>query len=373
MHLITELSSGGSQTALLNLLKNYDHNKYNLIVVCFYNGNKTTSKAIRNLGIPVIDLGYKNKLRFDKLINLFFILNNYKPTILHTWLFHPNIIGRLYGRIVQTPIIITSRRNINIGSSFRELINRLTASLDHKVIAVCEAARILEIKNSHVHPEKVLTIYNGVDVNKFTPVNDNQRIQLRKQLGYPPDCFIVGSLGRLHPQKGFEYLIEAIATCNEFLKGTLLLIAGSGKLESKLKNQAKKLGISNHIVFLGERADIVSILGVSDVFVSSSLWEGMSNSILEALACGLPVIATNVGGTSEIIKHNINGLLITPCDTKAIADAILDLWNSPQKMKALGLQARKIVMEKFSDQAMTQQVEQLYDNLLSSTIRDKDD
>jgi glycosyltransferase involved in cell wall biosynthesis len=167
-HLITELDIGGAQLALLRLLASLDRDRFVPTVACLYNGDAAVAQRIRALGVPVTDLGMTARWRWDAFERLYRLLRHERPTILHTWMFHANLPGRVLGALARVPIIITSRRNENIGGVMREYLNRWTACLDDRVIAVCELARQAEIKRARVSPEHVVTVYNGVDVERFS-------------------------------------------------------------------------------------------------------------------------------------------------------------------------------------------------------------
>jgi glycosyltransferase involved in cell wall biosynthesis len=312
----------------------------------------------------VVDLNMTSKYRLDALGRFYKLLTGIRPTILHTWMYHPNITGRLLGRATHVPVIITSRHNTVIGSAWREKINRWTSQFDDKVIAVCEIARQLEIDHTGVQTGKVLTIKYGIDPDRFVRLSPEERLQKRQQLGIPRDSFVIVSIGRLHIQKGFSFLIKAIDEARQTIPNIRQLIVGGGVLQAQLMAEVQKLRLSSQIIFTGERLDIPEILGACDLFVSASLWEGLPNTLLEAMAMELPIVATNVGGTPEVVMDNITGLLIPPANSHAISEAIQYLFQNPDVRKNMGEAGRNRVFQHFTIYQMVQQTKNLYYRLL---------
>lgn len=364
IHFITDLSTGGAENALLRLLTAIDRDLYKPTVVCFNNGNSIIAKEINKLNIPVIDLGMTHKGRIDAFLRLSRFLHDTQPVILHTWLFHANFTGRLVGRLNKVPIIITSRRNINIGGSRRELLMRWTSGMDNKIIAVCKAVRKAEIESSNVPSDKVVTIYNGLDPSPFTSLSDESALEIRNSFGIPDDSLLLGAIGRLHPAKGFNDLITAMTLLKTETNSIQLLIVGEGELLNQLKLQVHNNNLSGTIKFTGLRNDIPEILSALDVLVSPSLWEGLPNVVLEAMAAGKPVVATSVGGTPEAVVDGETGLLVPPRNPEALATAILRLLGNSELRTRMGHAGRERVLNHFTIQRMVKRTEQLYQELM---------
>jgi sugar transferase (PEP-CTERM/EpsH1 system associated) len=364
-HLITELDIGGAQLALLRLLASQDRDRFVPIVACLYNGDGAVAQRIRALGVPVTDLGMTAKWRWDAFVRLYRLLRRERPTILHTWMFHANLPGRVLGTLARVPIIITSRRNENIGGVMREYLNRWTSCLDDRVIAVCELARQAEIKRARVSPEHVVTVYNGVDVERFSVAGGQAAAQARRVIGIPVEAPLVGSVGRLHSQKGFSDLLTALAQVRRRIPSVRLFLAGDGELWADLEAQSRSLGLSEAVTFAGVRTDVPEILAALDVFVLPSLWEGMPNAVLEAMAAGLPVVATAVGGTPEVVVDGVTGLLVPPRDPDALARAIESLLRDPGLRRKMGQAGWKRVERCFSVEQMVRKTEYLYETLLN--------
>jgi glycosyltransferase involved in cell wall biosynthesis len=362
LELITDLIFGGAQTGLLHFLEHIDRQVFAPRVAFLRNGNTRVADQIRSLNIPVIDLKIDPKIRLDRTLSLYQLIKQDRIVILHTWLFHANLLGRLTGSFAQVPVIISSRHNIDIGGWWRESINRWTAPLDDHTIAVCQFVRSIEIERSKIPENKVSTIYNGVDLNRFEHLDPSISLSVRMELGIPSNAPTIGCVGRLHQQKGYPFLLEAIKTVRNQIPDIQLLIVGSGKMEIELKSIVKKLDLSDSVTFTGARTDIPAILSSLDLFVLPSLWEGHPLVLLEAMATGLPVVATQVGGNPEVVIHGETGLMVPPSNPVQLASAIITLMQNPDLRHKMG-EAGRQRSGLFSIESMTRKIEALYFNL----------
>ena len=186
----------------------------------------------------------------------------------------------------------------------------------------------------------------------------------RAALQISPGAFVIGTIGRLHEQKGHRYLLDAAAAVLRRRTDALFLIAGYGPLRATLEAQASELGIASSVRFLGYRADPAAILAALDLFVLPSLWEGMSNALLEAMAAGLPIVATSVDAAPEQIVHGESGMLVAPANADELAEAITFLSFDRAKAAALGRNARERVEAVFPMRRMTQAYLDLYDSMM---------
>ncbi|MEW5871401.1 MAG: glycosyltransferase [Chloroflexota bacterium] len=364
LYLITDLGLGGAQTLLLNVLERLDRQRFSPSVACLFGGQTPIAAAIRQSGVTVFDLGMTGAWRLDALWRLYRLLRSQQPAILHASLFHANLAGRLVGRLAGTPVIVTWRHNINIGGKQRELAKRLTRGLDDHVVAVSELVRRAEMQAAGGGAGKVSVIHNGIDAQKYAPSDTARRAQVRQALELPADSFPLGYVGRLHPQKGLDVLLKAFSQARAQAPDMHLLLAGDGELRTALQAQAQSLGIDAATHFLGPRSDIPEILAGLDLFVLASLWEGLPMGLLEAMAAGLPVVATQVGGTPEAVRHNETGLLVPPNDRAALAQAILQMHGQPDLRRRLGQAARQRAQEVFSIEQTVKKLEALYLRLL---------
>jgi sugar transferase (PEP-CTERM/EpsH1 system associated) len=365
LYFITELNIGGAEKVLVHILKHLDRSRFDPAVVSLYGGDGPIADEIRALDVPVTDLGMSAKWRLDALWRLYRLLRRERPAILHTSLFHANTLGRIVGRLARVPIIVTWRQNVDIGGRVRELINRWTTRLDDRVVAVSRLVRDAEVERARVSPDKVTIIYNCVDTDVYTARGPRAAAQVRKNLGIAPDTLLVGTVGRLHPQKGIADLITAMMQMKLLVPNARLLLVGEGQLRDGLEILAESLCVSDVVVFAGARTDVPQILSALDLFVLPSLWEGLPLALLEAASVGLPVVATAVGGTPEVVMDGVTGLLVPPRDPDALAEAILTLLHDPDLRQRMGQAGQERVREHFSVEQMVKETEGLYQRLLA--------
>ena len=368
LYLITGLKTGGAEIVLYNLVKNINKKKIETVVVSII-PIAEIGKKIQNSGIRVLSLNAKfkyNPFIFFKLIS---ILKKEKPQILHSFLFHSILLGRIVGRICKVPIIISSIHSEYIGGFLRNRLLQITDSLDDVVTIVSQKASETMLKSKTASANKLLVIYNGIDLNKFIFQDKKTREEIRKELNLKKDDKVLISIGRLFKAKGYPYLIEAIKILKSKYPDIKLLIIGEGEEKNKLETQIRGLNLEKNIFLLGRKENVSNYLNASDIFVLASLWEGFGLAIVEAMACGLPVITTNVGGIPEIIKDKISGLLVNPKDFKILAQKIDYLLNLDADSKErFALKGRKIVEQKFPLEKMMTKYEELYYKLLKQKI-----
>jgi len=357
LHLITELSSGGAQSGLLRLLERMDSTRFRLTVVCLYNGDKLVAQQIRALGIDVIDLGMTRKWRLDALLRFFNLLRQKRPQILHTWMFHANIPGRILGRLAGVPIIISSEQTMGQEGQIRRRLNRLTAMWADCVICVAQKVADFVHEQVGIPRDKLLVIANGVDTQTFIPS------ATPKAADWQPR--IIGNVGRLEPVKGTRFLVDAFAQFASQFPDARVWLVGDGTERQNLATQAQTQGVARQIDFLGMRPDVAALLAQMDIFVLPSHWEGMPNAVLEAMAAGLPVVATGVGGTTEVVVQDETGFLVPAADPDAMAKAIVTLLRDPTLCRRMGEAGRRRVEQHFSIQQTVAKTVGLYENLLN--------
>jgi glycosyltransferase involved in cell wall biosynthesis len=206
-------------------------------------------------------------------------------------------------------------------------------------------------------PERIETIRNGVDANRFTP---SRRAAARSAFGFGPAELVVGTVGRLEPVKHQHSFVCALAALHRQGLRFTAVIAGDGPLRDSLAEYTQRLGLGETVRFLGKRSDVEDVLASFDIFVSSSRSEGLSNTILEAMATGLPVVATDVGGTDELVQHGTTGLLVRANDSETLASAIRSLALDDEQRQIMGRAGRRRVESEFDLAGMIRRYEELY-------------
>ncbi len=250
------------------------------------------------------------------------------------------------------------------GIRTKKLVKKiLTFCLDH-TIAVSQANKRLLVRDHKIDPFRVKLIRNCIDVEKYA-FSMEERCRVRKEFGIPKDQFLVGTVARFSFQKGHEFTIEAVPRIIEVFPKTRFLFVGDGPEREKLLSRIQELRVDPYVLLAGVRQDIPGILSAMDIFLLTSIFEGLPLSVLEAMAAGLPVIATRVSGTPEAVLHNLTGLLIPPANSDAVSKAVIELLENPDQRLWMGEQGRLLAHSHFNKSFMVKQVEDIYDNLVA--------
>jgi glycosyltransferase involved in cell wall biosynthesis len=298
-------------------------------------------------------------------------LKQNKVDILHCHRHKAALYGILAARIAKTQVIFVHVHGLNRTSNIlRRIENHFLFGKVNKVIAISEAVRgDVGASNPTLPSEKVITIKNSIDFEKFADVNI-PRQQARQMLGLPEDAFVFGTVGRLVSTKGQSFLIEAFAKVRQSIPKAHLVFAGDGRLESKLKQQAVRLGCLDVITFAGLRNDIPQVLRAFDCFVFPSIAEGLPGALLEAMAASLPCIASAVGGIPEVLNDKKLGYLVPAKNVDALAVTMLECASkSQQERRLMGQAARDTVEKLYSDEVVVANLEKLYKEELCKTAR----
>ena len=310
------------------------HMTYSLQSIKAYYENRlsfvTFHKVVINRNVnPVLDT-----VSLSKLIRL---INKENFDVVHTNTSKGGIVGRIAARICRVSSVIHTIH----GFSFHEHSSKITVSIysflerlaayccDH-IIAVNDFIKVIAIKRHIAPADKIIIIPNGIDPKRVEP--DKSRDEIRMDLGIDENDIAVLSIGRLAPQKGFDYLLEAIALMKKesLSKKVHFFIAGDGELKKHLSDKAKKLEINYYLTFLGFRNDTRNLLNACDIVVISSLWEGLSMSLLEAIAAKKAVICTKISANMSVIEDGIDALGIEPKNAKDLNEKIIELIKSDQ-------------------------------------------
>lgn len=394
-YLTTDTKIGGTEQMLLALLSRLDKDKYSPFICAIKFGGPLIEEA-RKIGVEgecLLKKVQSSKFKVQKLIintiTQFFVfilislrlaalLKKEKPDILHTFLFHANILGRIVGKLTGISVIISSQRSVDKWRKpWHSFLDRWTVKFCNLIISNSEAGRKVLIEREKIDPKKIITIHNGIDIDKFNQtvegsINTHNK---RREFGLEPCDIVIGIIANLREVKGHRFLFEALADiCSDRVYSAdnlqqtqslyiKLLVVGDGKLKEELINLAGKFGIKDNVIFSGFRDDISEILKIIDIFVLPSLWEGFPVSIMEAMASKKPVIASNVGGIPELVIDGETGILVFSKDVAALKNAILKLINNPQEAKIMGENSRRRIEEYFSLDKMVEETEKVYQNL----------
>ncbi|HEY5997800.1 MAG TPA: glycosyltransferase family 4 protein [bacterium] len=354
-----DLNIGGLQRVVVNLAKAFRERGCNVSVLVLRERGPLAEELNRS-GVDVLTLPGGRRVDYLSLMKISRIIKEQKPHVVHTHNTQPFIEGGLAALICRVPVIVhTDHARCYPDKRRYMLMERLLSRHVNRIVAVSDHTRDDLIRYCGISGKNIRVIHNGIDGTWSSgPVG---RLQKLNELGLrPTDGPLIGLGVRLCSQKGVGYLIKAMQlVVKEFPKATLL-IAGDGELRSQLDCEAKQLDLDENVHFVGPRLDMPEILRILDIYVLPSLWEGLPLVLLEAMAAALPVVATDVGGNREVVRDGRNGFLVQPCDSPALAKALLNLIADADMRASFGEQSREIFESEFALPRMVENYEKLY-------------
>ena len=286
--------------------------------------------------------------------------------ILHTHDFYTNVFGMAAGALARLPVRVASmRETAGMRTSTQKKVQQVAYSLAHQVVANSNAVKQTLISDG-TPAEKITVVYNGLDSTRLIP-RVTSRPEILSLLGLNIDenrRFISIVANMRHEVKDYPMLLRAARKVVEAEPNAAFLLAGEGELTDSLRAQAVELGIEKSTYFLGRCERVAELLNISEICVLSSKAEGFSNSILEYMAAGRPVVVTDVGGASELVTEGETGYLVASGDDAGMASRIISLLGEPARAKAMGGNGQRVVKEKFSCEAQLARTESLYERLL---------
>jgi len=363
--LIRDLGSGGAERQLV-LLANALSCKYDITVITFYSVNNFYAEQLSQ-SVRFITLDKKG--RWDFLfffIRFYKIMKRHKFDLLYAFMSNAEFVAYLYHFFNRQLSIVWGIRSSNMDTSRYGKLYNLLRKIECKIsvnadaiISNSFAGKFFAIKDGFVN-KQIHVVQNGIDTERFI-YSDTSRVVIRKQLGIPFDALVIGVVARHDPMKGLNYFIEA---GNFFLKeypNTFFLIIGSGPIEysMELKEKALQMGITNKILWLPAKSDIEYYYSAMDIYTSSSVYgEGFSNTIGEAMSCGLPCVVTNIGDSEIIVGEE--GIVVEPCDVNAIvAGWKKNVEKLETDKKKLQMQQRKRILDYFSIENLSVETERI--------------
>lgn len=367
--LIKGLGLGGAEKLLELALPHWDRARFEYEVAYLLPQKADLVPALEAAGIRVFCLNQRREWDPRGFFRLVGLLRERRPDILHMHLPYPGILGRLATRLVPVKALVYTEHDIP--DAYRWLtrrFHRLTFSWNNAVICISEAVRQSLLAQCKANGRvKVSTIYNGVNWEEITSTNFD-RAAVREEFRIPAEDWIIVQVANFRSAKRHEDLLRAAKRILAAQQGRVtFLFVGGGPLESYLKALARDLRIEQKVVFTGQRPDAIRIAAAADLMVLPSLREALGISVLEGLALGLPIVATRAGGIPEIIRDNVEGLLVEPCDPDMLADKVLAILSDPVLYRTLSDNALRRAPH-FDVKRMVQSTEALYDQALDTNV-----
>lgn len=350
LHLIVSLDRGGAELALRELVREPTEDIHQMVCTI-----KPGGSLMPAFGGRVVSLNVSQSLDLRALPRLLWLIRSLRPTFLHTWMFHANVLGRIAGALSGLPVVSAVRSMELDKPRWRVAMDRATSRWATYTIAVSEAARKVAVRRDGAAPERTCVIPNGVDLPHPPAV----------LAGFANGRIRVGAAGRLEPVKDHASLIRAFAGFAGSYPEATLEIVGQGSQRELLSQLAANLGIASRLLLPGEIQDAHQRMPNWDIFVQPSLAEGMPRALLEAMAAGLPVVATTAGGIPEAL--GTTGRLVSIGNVPALSRALYELARDPVTARGLGAAARQRVKTCFSRERFVDQHLALYYRLTAGS------
>ncbi|MBU1863221.1 MAG: glycosyltransferase family 4 protein [Candidatus Omnitrophica bacterium] len=377
LYIITRLDRGGTTDYIIETIASLDRERYQTMLVYGHTNDpdgqikkRLHEKNIRCFCIDELQRElnlWKDTIAF---LRLYSIIKKEKFDIVHTHSSKAGIVGRWAAWIAGTKYIVhTPHGHIFYGyfgtvvTKVFIYIERLTGLITDKIITLTQIGKEDHIRFKIARAEKFIPIYSGIEVSRFRNTHVDPLL-IRKKMHIPPDTPVIGTVSRLTYIKGNAFLIDALSLVIQTYPQTLLLVIGDGEERNSLEDKVQQLGLVDNVRFLGFRDDVFELLHALDIFVLASLNEGLGKAILEAMACGKPVIASRTGGVPEVVRDGVTGILVPPGDSESLARTLLSLMGNKEKAQELGMKGKEMVSDVFSVKRMIENIDDVYKRLI---------
>jgi glycosyltransferase involved in cell wall biosynthesis len=366
LYLINALGYGGAEIQVSRLARGMKNRGHDVTVVTLI-PPVALADELRADGIAVETLGMRagrpNPLGMLRLIR---ILRERAPTVVHSHIVHANLLARLARPLTRVPVLICSAHSVNEGRRWLELAYRYTDRLTDLTTNVSQAAVDRYVRVGAAPARRIRFMPNGLDVLAYRH-DDAARTATRAELGLRDDQFAWLAVGRFTPAKDYPNMLRAFARLRAQHGATsaVLVLVGRGSLEEQVRADVTALGLEGHVKFLGLRADVPAVMSAADAYVMSSAWEGMPLVLQEASAACLPLVATEVGGTAEVVDRDRSGLLVPPHDPEMLAAAMGRVMSmTTRERDDMGRAGLEFVTARFDLDGVLDSWEGLYEELL---------
>ncbi len=362
LHVVLSMETGGLENGIVNLINNADNDNFIVDVLCLREKG-TLVQRIQNENSKVIFDGNQNPSLLTAIKKIYKACKDGHYQVVHSHGFTTMFASYLATKLTKTTIIMNGEHGTLYYASFRQRLLQkwLFKSMDINLTVSNELKdkikKEFNISNGNFKP-----IINGVDSDTFKP---NLCSSIRGELNIMRSDIIIGSVGRLESIKNYPSLIKAFSLALNSNPHIHLVLAGDGSERSNLETLVAQLNITGRVHFLGSRDDIPNVMNSFDLFVLPSFSEGLSNTLLEAMSCGVPVIASHVGGNPEIVKLGVSGFLYPSNDIDALTRILCDICNSQGDIWKLSKSARDHILNHYSLQSMVNNYEDVYKQLLT--------
>ncbi len=365
----------GVEEHVLSLVECLDRDRFEVFVVAPPRLIEAFGKDLKDLDATILPLRIAGLTDVENRVCFWKFLRKNKIDIVNTHMFQASRQFTPLAILARVPIRIETAHGIEQWRLDKGWIGRKSFVIDRwfstmltKILAVSHGCKKSLVDIKGIRPEKIVVVQNGRSLKAFNPRRIGESRQLlRKQYGIAQDEFIFGVMARLEPQKGHEYLLEAVARIASRRQDFRVLLVGDGDRREELQAMATRLGIGDRVIFAGFQLDVIGHYAMMDVKVLPSLFEGLPLCLIEAMAMEKPVIATDIDGTREVVQNHVNGLLVPSKDAKGLSEAMEYALDHQTEVLALGLEAHRCVTENFSLAKQVRETEEFYERLAATT------
>jgi glycosyltransferase involved in cell wall biosynthesis len=360
--------TGGTEKHLAQLIAGLPADEFRCSVVVFDLGANPLLDGLRARGVPIISVPVGREYVPNAVVQawrLSRLIRRNKYDLVQTFHQKADTYGAVIARLSGVKHIVSSKRDTGALRAPRHFfLNRRLRNLFEKVIVVADAVRTAVMATDNADRARIVKIYNGVDIARFTVPSAQQRRDARTRLGFAADDFVVGMVARFRPEKNHDMFFAGLLQAAPSIPSLKVLALGAGPLLGQFRERIAQTALAARTVFTGDVSEVVPYLWAMDVgCLTSGSNEGFSNAIVEQMAVGLPMIVTDVGGNAEAVVDGENGRVIPPRDAAALAWALIDLHGNPARAAAMGRASRTRVEERFSLERMCAEHVRLYRSL----------
>lgn len=367
LHLMQTSGPGGAENVLLTLVRNLSRPFLSIAVGLLREG--WLSRRLRALGFPVVVFPASDgPLDFSLIRHIVNFVRANRIDLIHSHLLDLNFYSCIGARLARVRHVATEHGDVHHFSKKMDakaiFKARVISKFSNRLVFVSKFTKRQFLKFAFIPESKSCVVYNGIDLDTFKVrqnINDK-----KEELRIDPRHYVIGNVANLYPVKGQTYLLRALHKVREYDSNFIAVFAGRGPLQSQLQREANMLGLRDHVRFLGFREDTVQLLTALDLFVLPSLSEGMPVALVEAMASGIPTVASDVGGIPEIIEDGKTGFLVPTANADLLAEKILDLMHDKTLSRQFALNAYEKVKACFTVQSMVNRYQEIYTGLTRS-------
>lgn len=365
VYTVFSAAQAGAEMVLLELVSSLDRRRFRPVVVTLAGAGPLTP-SFEAAGVEIHHLGMTRAAQAPlTLLRAVRLVRQLRPDIVHGVLFYGDITARALRFFGATPHVVSWVHSTYVGGRWPELAMRLSDGCSDAVTAVSHKVADAQIAARSIAARKVSVIENGIDFGRFQRPSDAELSALRSRFGIREDERVLLCVGRLAAEKDHAQLLRAFAAVGQQISNLRLLLAGSGPLEAELKEQARQLGVSERVSFVGAVSPVGPVFFLAELFVLASWLEGLPMVVLEAMAAGCPMVLTRVGGIPEVVEDGRTGLLVPPKDEGALTAALLRaLCADAAQKRAWADAAREEALRRFSVERMVERTQAVYEHVL---------